>query len=248
MESGMSGGSGASSEWFGASSREVVVPMGDAGFVTGMCDITAAEMERVNLASRAVRASNPNPVNPMIKDKQSIAKMVVQNLPTVPFFSWICNYKKSDFGADLVAGLLVAIMLVPQGMAYASLAGVPPQYGLYSSIMPPLIYALLGTSKELAVGPVAILSLMVSSGLSKYVTEGVSMEDYVQLTILLALMVGAIQTLMGLLKVGVLVNFFSHPMLKGVICAASLMVSFITGKYVTKKDTSKHPFTPYIPN
>ncbi len=142
----------------------------------------------------------------------------------LPALEWSQNYTRDDFQNDLVAGLIVAIMLVPQSMAYALLAGLPPQVGLYASILPLVIYGLLGTSRSLAVGPVAMVSLLVAAGIGPLANGDAGQA--VSLAITLALMVGIIQTVMGLLRVGFLVNFLSHPVLSAFTSAAAILIGF----------------------
>ena len=140
----------------------------------------------------------------------------------LPILQWASSYQRSDLVGDLLAGSIVAIMLVPQAMAYALLAGLPPQVGLYASILPLIIYGLLGTSRTLAVGPVAIVSLLVASGVAPLTaTDG---SNLLQLALTLALLVAIIQTVMGLLRVGFVVNFMSHPVLSGFTSAAALVI------------------------
>ena len=127
----------------------------------------------------------------------------------LPVLAWAGTYTREMLVSDLIAGVIVAIMLVPQSMAYASLAGLPPEIGLYASIVPLIVYGLLGTSRSLAVGPVAIVSLLVASGLSGLAEAGSA--HYVQLALTLAFLVGVIQFVMGGLRLGFLVNFLSHP-------------------------------------
>ena len=148
----------------------------------------------------------------------------------LPVLVWGKNYQRVWLSGDLLAGLIVAIMLVPQGMAYALLAGLPPQVGLYASILPLIIYGLMGTSRTLAVGPVAIVSLLVASGVGAL--AGADTAVYVQLALTLALLVGIIQALMGLFKVGFLVNFLSHPVLAGFTSAAALVIGFSQLKHL----------------
>lgn len=147
-----------------------------------------------------------------------------------PFLKWLLHYRREDFVGDLLAGLIVAIMLVPQGMAYALLAGLPPQVGLYASILPLLIYGLLGTSRTLAVGPVAIVSLLVGTGVSLLAEPGSA--EFIQLALTLAFMVGVIQLLMGLLRLGFVVNFLSHPVLAGFTSAAAIVIGFSQLKHL----------------
>ncbi|MCB0681636.1 MAG: sodium-independent anion transporter, partial [Saprospiraceae bacterium] len=130
-----------------------------------------------------------------------------------PAFDWITNYRRDDLKGDLSAGLTVGVMLIPQGMAYAMIAGLPPIYGLYASTIPLLIYALLGTSRQLAVGPVAMVSLLTAAGVGALAEGGT--EAYLQMAILLALLVGGIQFLLGVFRLGFLVNFLSHPVISG---------------------------------
>ncbi|GAB3140663.1 solute carrier family 26 protein [Micromonospora sonneratiae] len=150
------------------------------------------------------------------QDRSGIAR-------AVPLFGWLRNYNRETLRHDLIAGLTVAVMLVPQSMAYATLAGMPPVTGLYASIVPLLVYALLGTSGALAVGPVAITALMSSAALAP-LADG-DPGRYAALAGLLALLVGAIQALMGVLRLGVLVNFMSHSVLSGFTSAAAIVIA-----------------------
>jgi len=143
--------------------------------------------------------------------------------------TWIVEYRREDFSGDLIAGIIVAVMLIPQGMAYALLAGLPPEVGLYASILPLIIYGVFGSSRTLSVAPVAMVSILVASGLSR-VTQDPS--QYLAYALLLAFMVGVIQLAMGLLKVGFLVNFLSHPVLAGFTNAAALVIGFSQLKYI----------------
>ena len=136
--------------------------------------------------------------------------------------SWLRDYDRADLRPDLTAGLTVAVMLVPQGMAYAMLAGLPPIVGLYASLAPLLVYAMLGSSRQLAVGPVAMVSLLTATGVGA--VAGGDPELYLAAAVLLAAMVGVIQLGMGLLRLGYLVNFLSHPVLSGFTSAAALII------------------------
>ena len=136
--------------------------------------------------------------------------------------SWLKSYDTRDLPADLVAGLIVAVMLVPQGMAYALLAGLPPVTGLYASAVPLIVYALFGSSRHLAVGPVAIVSLLTLSGVSSLAEPGSA--EFIALAALLALMVGAVQFVLGLLRAGFVTNFLSHAVISGFTSAAALMI------------------------
>lgn len=126
------------------------------------------------------------------------------------------------FRGDLVAGTTVAIMLIPQGMAYAVLAGLPPVYGLYASLVPLLIYSLLGTSRQLAVGPVALVSLLVFAGVGQLAEPG--SDRFIQLAIMTALGAGLVQFLMGLMRMGFIVHFLSRPVLSGFTSAAAIII------------------------
>jgi SulP family sulfate permease len=141
----------------------------------------------------------------------------------LPFLTWMSRYRSTDLTSDLLAGVIVAIMLVPQGMAYAMLAGLPPQVGLYASIAPTLLYGLLGTSRTLAVGPVALTSILVAASVGKLAPQGEG--SYLLMAIALALLVGVIQLLMGLLRLGSVVNFISHPVLSGFTSAAAILIA-----------------------
>jgi SulP family sulfate permease len=148
----------------------------------------------------------------------------------LPFLDWLIHYRREDLVGDLLAGSIVAIMLVPQGMAYAMLAGLPPQIGLYASIVPLVIYGLLGSSRVLAVGPVAIVSLLVASGVAPLAEPGSA--EYVQLALTLALLVAIIQFVMGLVRLGFLVNFLSHPVVAGFTSAAAIVIGFSQLKHL----------------
>lgn len=140
----------------------------------------------------------------------------------IPALQWLPNYNKEDLSGDVSAGMIVAVMLIPQGMAYAMLAGLPPVIGLYSATIPLFVYALLGSSKQLAVGPVAIVSLLVFSGVSSLAEPGT--DEYIAYVFLLSLMVGVIKLILGLLRLGVLVNFVSHAVISGFTSAAAIII------------------------
>ena len=140
------------------------------------------------------------------------------------------NYSGSTFKSDFIAGITVSVLLIPQGMAYALIAGLPPIYGLYAALSPQIIYALLGTSKQLAVGPVAMDSLLVAAGLGSIGILGP--EEYIQSAILLAFLMGAIQFLLGLFKMGFLVSFLSKPLIKGFTSGAAIIIGLSQVKHI----------------
>ncbi len=158
----------------------------------------------------------------------------------LPILDWLPNYNKKHLRGDVNAGLTVGIMLIPQGMAYAMLAGLPPIYGLYAAIVPQLIYAIFGTSRQLGVGPVAMDSLLVAVTVSQFAQ--VESTEYINLAILLALMVGVIQLLMGFLRLGVLVNFLSHPVISGFTSAAAIIIGISQLKYLMGVDLERGQF------
>jgi len=141
----------------------------------------------------------------------------------LPFLRWFEGYNSGRFRLDLIGGLTVALVLVPQSMAYAQLAGLPPYYGLYASFLPPMIAALFGSSRQLATGPVAVVSLMTATALEPLATAG--SEQYVAYAILLALLVGLFQFLLGVLRLGLVVNFLSHPVVGGFTNAAAIIIA-----------------------
>lgn len=141
----------------------------------------------------------------------------------VPFRKWIGELKDPTvLRADIIAGITVALVLVPQSMAYAQLAGLPPYHGLYAAFLPVMIAALFGSSRQLATGPVAIVSLMTASTLEPYIT---SPETYIAYAMTLALIVGVFQILLGLLRMGILVDFLSHPVVIGFTNAACIIIA-----------------------
>lgn len=140
-----------------------------------------------------------------------------------PFVQWFRSYSFADLRADCMAGLTVALVLIPQSMAYAQLAGLPPYYGLYASFLPPLIAALFGSSRQLATGPVAVVSLMTAACLEPIALTG--SEGYIAYAITLSLAIGLFQLFLGVLRLGVVVNFLSHPVVIGFTNAAALIIA-----------------------
>ena len=162
-------------------------------------------------------AKSPSPVVPA--DPSSWLRLLRRYLPIL---DWGLHYQPADLVGDLMAGAIVAIMLIPQGMAYAMLAGLPPQVGLYASILPLILYAALGTSRALAVGPVAMVSLLVATSVGQVAAPGSA--DYMAAALALALMTGVIQLLMGVVRLGFIVNFLSHAVIVGFTNAAALVI------------------------
>lgn len=148
-----------------------------------------------------------------------------------PILELIGSYSFKGFRGDLYAGLIVGIILVPQGMAYSLLAGLPPVHGLYAVTIPLLVYAILGTSRQLAVGPVAMDSILTASAIQAYAVLGT--ESYVEAALTLAFIVGIIQFLMGIFRMGFLVNFLSQPVISGFTSAAALIIMFSQLNHLT---------------
>ena len=136
----------------------------------------------------------------------------------LPILDWGRRYTRATLSADLMAALIVTIMLVPQSLAYALLAGLPPEAGIYASILPIVLYAVFGTSRVLAVGPVAVVSLMTAAAVGQVAEAGTA--GYAAAALTLALLSGAMLFAMGTLKLGFLANFLSHPVIAGFITAS----------------------------
>ena len=147
-----------------------------------------------------------------------------------PIFEWFPKLSKKSVQNDLIAGLTVGVMLVPQGMAYALLAGLPPVFGLYAALVPQIIYAMMGTSRQLSVGPVAMDSLLVASGLAALNLSGI--DEYLSMAIFLAFFMGLIQIILGLLRMGFVVNFLSKPVISGFTSAAAIIIGLSQLKYL----------------
>jgi len=140
-----------------------------------------------------------------------------------PFLDWLPNYKKSWFKDDFFAGITIGVMLIPQGIAYAMIAGLPPIYGLYTAMIPQIVYVFLGTSRQLAIGPAAMDSLIVLSGVSVLATVG--SENFIVLAILLAFFVGLFQIAFGFFRLGFLVNFLSKPVISGFTSGSAIIIA-----------------------
>ncbi len=140
-----------------------------------------------------------------------------------PILDWARRYNRQTLTSDLVAAVIVTIMLIPQSLAYALLAGLPPEVGLYASVLPLIAYAIFGTSSALAVGPVAVVSLMTAAAVGRVAAQG--SVDYASAAILLALLSGVMLTLMGLFRLGFIANFLSHPVISGFITASGIIIA-----------------------
>ncbi len=140
-----------------------------------------------------------------------------------PFLSWLKEYDVSTLRTDAIAGVTVALVLIPQSMAYAQLAGLPAYYGLYAAFLPPMVASLFGSSRQLATGPVAVVSLMSAASLQSLATAGSA--QFIAYSIVLALTVGIFQFLLGVLRLGLVVNFLSHPVVNGFTNAAAIIIA-----------------------
>jgi SulP family sulfate permease len=156
----------------------------------------------------------------------------------LPILAWAPAYGRDQATSDLVAAVIVTVMLIPQSLAYALLAGLPAQVGLYASILPLVIYAVFGTSRTLAVGPVAVASLMTATALSPIAEAGSS--AYIAGAVLLAVMSGVMLTLMGVFRLGFLANFLSHPVISGFITASGLVIAASQLKHILGVQASGH--------
>lgn len=144
-------------------------------------------------------------------------------LPAMPIFDWGKRYDRATLNGDLLAALIVTIMLIPQSLAYAMLAGLPPEVGIYASIAPLVAYALFGSSRVLAVGPVAVASLMTASAIGQFASAGSA--QYWEAALVLALLSGLMLLAMGILRLGFFANFLSHPVISGFISASGLIIA-----------------------
>lgn len=156
----------------------------------------------------------------------------------LPVLSWLPSYGRSQATSDLVAAVIVTVMLIPQSLAYALLAGLPAQVGLYASILPLVVYAVFGTSRTLSVGPVAVASLMTAAALAPLADAGTL--EYVAGAILLAVMSGLMLMAMGLLRLGFLANFLSHPVISGFITASGIVIAASQLKHLFGIQASGH--------
>jgi sulfate permease, SulP family len=144
-----------------------------------------------------------------------------------PILDWGASYSRKTFSSDLIAAVIVSIMLIPQSLAYAMMVGLPAQVGLYASMVPLLLYAVFGTSRALAVGPVAVASLMTAAAATQVAAQGSA--EYLGAVIALSLVTGLLLIVMGIFRMGFLANFLSHPVISGFITAAAIQIG--TGQF-----------------
>ncbi|MFV1851314.1 MAG: SulP family inorganic anion transporter [Thalassospira sp.] len=156
----------------------------------------------------------------------------------VPILDWGRSYDRTAFGNDMVAAIIVTIMLIPQSLAYALLAGLPPEAGLYASIVPIILYAIFGTSRALAVGPVAVVSLMTAAAIGNVAETGTM--GYAVAALTLAALSGAILLAMGVFRLGFLANFLSHPVIAGFITASGILIAASQLKHILGVDAGGH--------
>ncbi|AWW74456.1 sodium-independent anion transporter [Erythrobacter sp. KY5] len=152
----------------------------------------------------------------------------------LPILEWGRDYNRSILADDLMAAVIVTIMLIPQSLAYALLAGLPPVVGLYASILPLMLYALFGTSRTLAVGPVAVISLMTASAAGSVAAQGTA--EYLEAAITLAMLSGVMLAILGLLRAGFLANLLSHPVISGFITASGILIATSQIKHILGVD------------
>lgn len=175
-------------------------------------------------------------------DRTNFQKMV-EFLPSFHFVTWLPNYTQEKFTADVIASLIITVMLVPQSMAYAQLAGLDPIYGLYSSTIPLIVYPMFGTSHEMAIGPVAIISILNAEAVLAISGAEPGSTRATELSHLLAFLVGMIQCVLGVLHAGYITNFLSHPVLEGFISGAAIIIGT---SQVSKLFGFKIPRSSYV--
>lgn len=157
-------------------------------------------------------------------------KMIDQIRRHVPILDWGRTYDRNAFSSDMIAAVIVTIMLIPQSLAYALLAGLPPEAGIYASIAPIVLYAIFGTSRALAVGPVAVVSLLTASAIGQMAEQGTA--GYAVAALTLAFLSGGFLVLMGVFRLGFLANFLSHPVIAGFITASGILIATSQLKHI----------------
>lgn len=162
---------------------------------------------------------------PYLKDKDGLSKTVISVLQAMfPIFSWCRHYNATKLRNDLLAGLTLASLCIPQSIGYATLAKLDPQYGLYTSVIPPLIYAVMGTSRDIAIGPVAVVSLLMSSMVPKLEDPEANPIAYRNLVLTTTFFAGIFQAAFGLFRLGFLVDFLSHAAIVGFVSGAAIVI------------------------
>ncbi len=163
----------------------------------------------------------------------------------IPLIGWLRDYRRDTFFSDALAAVIVTLMLVPQALAYAMLAGLPPEVGLYASMLPLVLYALFGTSATLAVGPVAVASLMTAAALGDIAEAG--SPEYVAGALVLAALSGLILVGMGVLRLGFLANFLSHPVISGFVTASGILIAASQLRHIFGVEASGHNLVQLLP-
>ncbi len=164
----------------------------------------------------------------------------------IPAARWLKTYNKHEISADLLASLVVTIMLIPQSLAYAMLAGLPPSMGLYASILPLIAYAIFGSSRTLAVGPVAVVSMMTAAAVANFAVPG--SDEYITTAILLSGISGLFLLALGVLKLGFLANLLSHPVISGFITASAIVIAISQLKHILGIPLEGHALIDIIPS
>jgi SulP family sulfate permease len=163
-----------------------------------------------------------------------------------PILGWGRTYNRTALGNDAIAALIVTIMLIPQSLAYAMLAGLPPEAGIYASIVPIMLYAVFGTSRALAVGPVAVVSLLTASAVGQVAEQGTA--GYAVAALTLAGMSGAFLVLLGVFRLGFLANFLSHPVISGFITASGILIAMSQLRHILGISGSGHNLIEMVPS
>ncbi len=170
--------------------------------------------------------------------------MIARLRKFMPALDWCRTYDASAFSNDLVAAVIVTIMLIPQSLAYALLAGLPPEAGIYASIVPIILYAIFGTSRALAVGPVAVVSLLTASAVGQVAEQGTA--GYAIAALTLALLSGGFLLTLGILRLGFLANFLSHPVIAGFITASGILIACSQLKHILGVEAGGHTLPEMI--
>ena len=170
--------------------------------------------------------------------------MIARLRKFMPVLDWGRTYDASAFSNDLVAAVIVTIMLIPQSLAYALLAGLPPEAGIYASIVPIILYAIFGTSRALAVGPVAVVSLLTASAVGQVAEQGTA--GYAIAALTLALLSGGFLLTLGILRLGFLANFLSHPVIAGFITASGILIACSQLKHILGVEAGGHTLPEMI--